>query len=177
MDRRAWLVQEEEAVQPKEAERESLPRATVAPNWTVTIPLEGTLYERYQLERFAEWLSKDGMATFRITPESIWKSQDEGIKVEQIISFLDRIGRGGAPDAVVRTLRAWAGRFGRVSIHMAAVLRTDDARTMEQLRDDDEVSALLGQALGPTTCLVDQAAVQLLTERLKTLGIWPQVQL
>ena len=175
-ERRAWLAQDE-ALQLKEGKPEMPATATVAPSFAVTIPLEGTLYERYQLERFAEWLSQDGAATFRITPDSIWKSQDEGIKIEQVLSFLGRIGRGGVPDVVTRTLRAWGGRFGRVFIRKAAVLRTDDARTMEQLRDNDEISALLGEALGPTTCLVEEAQVQPLTELLKTLGIWPHVQL
>ena len=77
--------------------------ATVNDDFIMTIPLAGSLYDRYQLERFSEWQAQDTVATYRITAESIWESQNAGIKIEQILAFLKvgrtRIGRpGGSTD-------------------------------------------------------------------------------
>jgi hypothetical protein len=153
-------------------------KAVVDDDFGVTIPLRGTLYDRYQLERFSEWQEQDNeRAVYRITAESVWKSQDAGIQIEQILSFLRRIGGEGASSVVLRTLQAWGGRFGRVFIRRQVVLQTADEQTMQQITQQAALRALLGEPLSPTTRLVDEAHVDEITRLLKTLGIWPHIRL
>ncbi|MCD6520455.1 MAG: helicase-associated domain-containing protein [Anaerolineae bacterium] len=160
-----------------EGEKAPPPQATLREDFTVSIPLENTLYERYQLERFAEWQAQDGEAIYRITAESIWRSQNAGIKVEQILNFLRRISQGQVPPVVVRALRAWGGRFGRVFVRRVLLLQTDDEQTMKQIRRQAQIRPLLGEAISPTACLVEEENLEKLTERLKSLGIWPHIRL
>ncbi len=149
----------------------------IGDDFTVTLPLAGTLYERYQLERFAEWQSQDAQsATYRITAESIWRGQNAGIKAEQIAQFLRRISQDRVAPTVQRALQAWGGRFGRVMMRRGVVLRTADEKTMQQIASHAELRALLGESLSPTACLVDERHVEELTRRLKAMGIWPHVR-
>jgi hypothetical protein len=159
-----------------EAALPSPPVATITAELSIRLPLAQTLYERYQLERFAEWQGQDTAASYRISAESIWASQNEGIKIEQIVAFLKRLSGDQVSGVVLRTLHAWGGRFGRVTMRSVVLLEAADEQTMQQLYAHAEVRALLGEALSPTRCLVAEENVALLTQRLKALGIWPAVR-
>lgn len=173
------LLQEErvERIKPMARTAPSEPLAVVDEEMTVSISQTNSLYERYQLERFAEWRGQDGRAIYRITEESIWRSQEAGIRIEQIVQFLRRITRDRVPLTVLRTLEAWKGRFGRASIARMAVLQTADAQTMAQIRADPEAAAMLGAPLGPTACQIPEDRLEALIARLKAMGIWPRLRL
>jgi hypothetical protein len=152
--------------------------AEIADDFTVRLPVAETIYQRYQLERFAEWQGQDDeTAVYRITADAVWLSQDAGIKIEQILGFLRRIGGEAASPVVLRTLQAWGGRFGRVFVRRRLVLQVADEATMQQLLHHAEIRPLLGEILGPTACLVEEAHVESLTSLLKGLGIWPHIRL
>jgi len=152
--------------------------ATIDEDFVVHVALTNSLYERYQLERFAEWEGQDEThAHYHITVESLWKSHDAGVKIDQVLNFLKRISKDQVPPAVARSLQAWGGRFGRVLMHRAVLLQTIDEETMHLLRARPEVRALLGQQLSTTLCLVDEAHVDELTAQLKEIGIWPHVRI
>jgi hypothetical protein len=152
--------------------------ATIDEDFMVRIVLASSLYERYQLERFAEWEGQDEtIARYNITVESLWKSHNAGVKIDQVLSFLKRISKDQVPPAVARSLQAWGGRFGRVLMHRALLLQTIDEETMHLLRTRPEIRSLLGQQLSPTLCLVDEDKVEELTAKLKEIGIWPHVRI
>jgi len=153
----------------------SPPVATIADDFTVTLSLAGSLYERYQLERFAEWQPQDARAIYRISAESIWKSQNAGVKVEQILRFLRRISQDHVAPTVARALQEWGHRFGKVIIRKTVLLQAVDRRTMQQISSEPAIRALLGEMLSPTTCLVDERNVEALSKQLRALGIWPHV--
>jgi len=175
---RGWalLVEDETPSSGKQPAPPS-PPAEIDADFTVIVPLENSLYERYQLERFAEWKTQDTQAVYRITAESIWRSQNAGIKIAQIMRFLKRISRDQVPAAVLRTLQAWGGRFGRAFIRKSLLLQTVDERTMKQISARPEIGPLLGEALSSTACMVDEGHVEELVERLKALGIWPHCKI
>lgn len=153
------------------------PIAVVDEEMTISISQVDSLYERYQLERFAEWRGQDGRAIYRITEDSIWRSQEAGIRIEQIVRFLRRITGDHIPSSVLRTLEVWKGRFGRASLARLVVLQTTDAQTMTQIRTDPQAGALLGAPFGPMACSVPEEHVEALIARLKALEIWPRVRL
>lgn len=154
------------------------PVATIGEDFTITLPLAGSLYERYQLERFAQWQSQDQQrAVYRLSAESIWRGQNAGVKVEQILRFLRRISREQVPPGVTRALEEWGHRFGKVIIRKTVLLQAADQRTMQQIRSEPTIRALLGEMLSPTACLVEERDVEALSKQLKALGIWPHVSL
>jgi hypothetical protein len=142
----------------------------------VTIPVAESLYERYQLERFAEWIGQDDSAIYCLCAESVWRGQNAGIKVEGIQSFLQRISPQQVTAPIIRTLSTWGASYGRVSIRPALLLQTADAQTMQKIREDAELQSLLGDSLGPTLCSVPESNLDELIRRLKAQGVWPQVR-
>lgn len=152
--------------------------AQIGEELTLTIPLANTLYERYQLERLAEWrATTETHAVYQLTPASIWRSQAAGIKMEQVLGFLRRISRGRVPPAAAQTLQTWGEWFRRVALRRATLLQTADAGTMDQLWAQPELRALLGERISPTMCLIAEEHVETLVEKLQALGIWPQLSL
>jgi len=157
------------------AAQSAQPVATIAEDFTITLPIAGSLYERYQLERFAQWQSQDTRAVYRISAESIWKSQNAGVKVEQILRFLRRISQDQVAPTVARALQEWGHRFGKVIIRKTVLLQAVDRPTMQRISSEPTIRALLGEMLSPTTCLVEEKNVEALSKQLKALGIWPHV--
>lgn len=156
---------------PAEATVEALDEAL-----TVTIPVAGTRYERYQLERFAEWRSQEDTAVYCVTPESVWSSQSAEITVGQIGKFLQRITGGNLPAAAQRTLQAWGGRYGRAFVRRVAILETADEETMGQIQAQPRLRRLLGRSLSRRSCLVEEEDVAALLALLREQGIWAHVQ-
>ncbi|MEA3408258.1 MAG: helicase-associated domain-containing protein [Chloroflexota bacterium] len=152
------------------------PLATVNDDLAVEISCQNTLYERYQLERFAEWQRQNDRALYRITEESLYKGLNTDIKVEQIIRFLQRITGDAVPSHVLQKLRAWGARFGRVSIREVVLFQTVDAETMRQLQAHPGIGEILGKTISPAACLVAKERVPELVQQLKTLGIWPKAK-
>jgi len=152
--------------------------AQIDEDLTITIPLANTLYERYQLERLAEWRETTAsQAVYQLTAASVWRSQAAGIKLEQILGFLRRISRDRVPPSAAQTLQAWGEWFRRVALRRATLLQTADEKTLDQLLARPELRELLGARLSPTLCLIAEEHVEALAERLQALGIWPQLSL
>jgi len=158
---------------PKTKEPASSTLAKVGDDLTIAIPVANSMYERYQLERFAEWQVQDTVATYRLTADSVWKGYNAGVKTVQIVNFLKRITRNQGSPTVLRTVQAWGGRFGRATLRQTLLLRTADGPTMQQIRAQPKIRQLLGQVVSPTTCLVDKENASNLIKQLKDLGIWP----
>jgi hypothetical protein len=158
-----------------ESDEGSTALAEIDADLTVRISAADSLYERYQLERFADWQSQGAQVVYQITEESIWRAYNAGITNDQILRFLGRITQDQLPPSVERTLLAWGGHMGQVTIRRMLALEAADEEIMQQLREQREIRALLGEALSPTRCLIEERAVERLTELLRALGIWPKI--
>ncbi len=160
------------------APRTDLPSvlATISDDFTVVIPLAETMYQRYQLERLAEWQGQDETATYRLTAESVWQSYNAGIKTDQILAFLKRLSGDRVSPHVLRSLQAWGGRFGRVLLRRAVVVQAVDEPTMKQISARPELRALITDIIAPTMCLVEEEHLGELVKQLNELGIWPHFQ-
>ena len=154
---------------------EAPPHASIDDDMVITIPVAGTMYERYQLERFCEWLGQDEVARYVITEDSVWRSQNTGVRTDQIDHFLRRLVGERLPAALSRDLLAWGGRFGRASMRRVVLLQTTDEATMQQIRGRPELRRLVGELMGPTTCLIDERHADEVLARLKAMGIWPRL--
>ncbi|MFP3897372.1 MAG: helicase-associated domain-containing protein [Anaerolineales bacterium] len=170
------LLSGQETAQERERGSAPSPLATMNDDLTVKITCQNTLYERYQLERFAEWQRQEDRAFYRITEESLYKGLNTDIKVEQIIRFLQRITEDGVPSRVMQRIRDWGARFGRASIREVVLFQTVDEETMDRLQAHPEIGKLLGQMISPTACLLGKERVPELVQQLKALGIWPRAK-
>ncbi len=152
-------------------------RATVTDDLHIHIALEDTLYERYQLERLAEWCGQDVAAHYALTEESLWRSHSAGIPVDQVAGFLQRITQTRVPSAAIVTLRGWGARLGKAALERMMVLTTRDRAIMQEIRRDAVAGPLLGSTFSPTACRVAEKHIEPLVRRLKEMGLWPKLTL
>jgi hypothetical protein len=150
--------------------------ATVSDDLRVSIVPQGTLYDRYLLERFAEWQGQGAQANYAITIEALARGVEGGIKLEQMVAFLKRVTQDQIPAVALRALLAWGARFGRVSLQRAVLLRAHDEATLQQIQADPELQPLVREVLTPTTCWVAEEDLAELERRLKAAGLWPHLR-
>ncbi len=147
-----------------EAERppqESGPSLTVQGDFTVRVDREVSLYTRFQLARFADFVGREtDYINYRISPASLARARHQGIIGEQISSFLARHSAGSVPARVLDGLQTWYNRSGTARLEQGIILRVDRPEILQALRKHPEISPLLGEVLGPQTVLVPRANVE-----------------
>lgn len=143
----------------------------------IQIQRNSPMYARYLVERFADWVEQGDAVLYDLTAESLWRALNAGIRVEGVLRFLRRLTANHLGLDVTQTVEAWGRSYGRVVLRSAVVLQTADDDTMQHLSSLAEVRQLLGPQITTVMRIVDEAKVEELTTRLKSLGIWPRVRL
>jgi hypothetical protein len=128
---------------------------------TVRVPSDASLYDRFQLARFANLVQRgaDGIA-YRISPASLARARRQGISAEQVSSFLARVAGQPLPPKVAEAIQRWHKRSGAIRLERGVILRVDAPETLAALRRQPALAPLLGEALGPQAVLVPQANIQ-----------------
>jgi hypothetical protein len=86
-------------------------RMIVQADLQVMVPRGASWYDRFLLERFAQWVDeKDGMARYRMDAGSVRACLSGGVTLEQILAFLRRVTGGRLPSGVVRALQSWTAK-------------------------------------------------------------------
>ena len=138
------------------AETPALPSMAVDADLTVRALAGGNLYDRFQLARIAEWQAYGKVFIYRITRASLRRALSQGIRLDQMLTFLKRVTSARLPPKAVEVLRGWAGRYGEVRLIRAVVLETKTVAIMRELRAHPAISPLLGEPLSPTRTLVPE---------------------
>ncbi len=72
---------------------------------------------RDMLARFAELeKSPEYIHTYRVTPLSLWNAASAGLRVEDILDPLAALSKYPIPENVLRDIREYLGRYGRVQL-------------------------------------------------------------
>jgi hypothetical protein len=137
------------------------PDLVVGEDFTVRVPVDISLYTRFQLARFGDFLGReaDGVR-YRLSPQGLARAQGGGITPDQIIAFLIRASGDRAPANVLDDVQRWGQRSGSVRLEPGVVLRVDRPETLGALRREPAIARLLGEALGPQAVLVPRANVK-----------------
>ena len=136
------------------------PALVVRDDFTVRVRREASLYQRFQLARFAEFTGREAdRVHYRISPASLARARRQGITAEQIRAFLVRASGEQVSSRVLNDLRRWYDRGGSVHLIEGTVLRVDHPETLKALRRDSAIAPLLGEVLGPQAVLVPRKNV------------------
>ena len=153
----------------------TLPLA-VAPDLTVRAPLEGSLYDRFQAARFAQRVKDAPPFGYRISPESLSHSREQGIALSQILAFLERATNRNLPRNVTALLRDWDRKADKIALRRGVLLQTADEQTLKELQRLPQTRDYLQQVLGPQAALVAEEDWLGLVRELKKLGYLPRVE-
>jgi hypothetical protein len=149
--------------------------ARVAPDGTVILSREAGLGDRFQLARIADWVASGPEYHYQVTPSSLGRALGEGIEVERIERFLERLSEGDVPAATVARIRSWAQNYGQVRMRRATILETRTAHLMGELRAHERIRPYLRQALSPTIAVVRDSDWPILIKELYLAGYLPEI--
>jgi hypothetical protein len=141
-------------------------------NFQVYVPAGASLYDRFQLARFAELDSRpeEERVIYRITQASIGRALRNGVAPDQIVAFLARATDNRTPLKVLETLRTWGTRRGTVQIERATLLHLEREALVAELTQHPELGPLLGEVLGPKVILIPPENVKKVRQLLIDLG-------
>jgi hypothetical protein len=130
-------------------------------DFSVWVARDTSLYTRFQLVRFAEFLGREtDRVGYRISSASLARARRQGITQEQISSFLTRSSGGRTPPRVIEGVRKWYARSGSVRLEQSTLLRVDRPEILKALQEHAEIGPLLGERLGPQAVLVPRRNVE-----------------
>jgi hypothetical protein len=126
---------------------------------------------RYQVARFCEWDDdKPDEYRYHITPHSLTKAKEQGLKVEQLLALLAKHSDAGIPPALVKALKRWEINGTEARAETQIVLKVSRPEVLEELRKS-KAARFLGEPLGPTTITVKSGAIQKVMDALAELGL------
>lgn len=130
---------------------------------------------RYQLSRFCDWERETpDDYQFRISPRALLRAQQQGLKVSQLVTMLNRYARA-VPPSLVNALERWAKMGSEARIEKMAVLRVSSEEILHELRKS-RAGRLLGEPLGPTTTVVKPGAMDKVLGILAELGYLGEIR-
>ena len=144
----------------------------VRPDSRIEVPTPVNLYVRFQLERFAE-LESERPCRYLLTAPALTRALARGVRVEQILAFLEQSSNAPVPANVAGQLRLWAGRFGQVELEEVALLQVKNERVLRELTALPETRNLIDRVLSPTLAVVQKGNLARLWRELRTLGYYP----
>jgi len=126
---------------------------------------------RYQVSRFGEWeAEKAGNYRYRITPASLNRAREQGLKVEQLLALLARHAAGGIPPVLVKALKGWEARGTEARLQSQVILRVSRPAIIEELRKS-KAGRFLGESLGPTSVVIKSGAQAKVLAALTEMGL------
>ncbi len=140
-------------------------------NFRIEVPRRASLYDRFQLTRFAELERREENRTiYQVTQASVGRALRNGVSADQIVAFLARASNNRTPLKMVETLRVWGRRQGTAHLERATLLRLEADYLVEEIRQHPLLRPLLGEVIGPTTILVPEENVREVRRLLNQLG-------
>jgi len=126
---------------------------------------------------FAELVkAPEHIHTYRITPLSIWNARAAGHDAERVVEALQQHARYPPPDNVLREVRDFASRYGRVKLHRESssgdelLLEADEPGLAAQLARHRDLGDLLTRAVGDRRFSIEGAARGRLKQALTKVG-------
>jgi len=162
---------------PKDEPSQPTASLAVQPNFEIIVPDALSCFALLgELEQFAERLTVDRAATYRLTQNALARALDGLWTLERVGEVLQSASRAPIPQNVRFTLQEWAAVHGRLTLHpRTGVLGADSAEELDAWSRDPRLAPLLGQRLGPRHVLVSSAASEGLLRTLTSRGRPPIV--
>jgi len=146
-------------------------------NGQIAVPRFAPRAVRYQVARFCEWDEvKANAYPYRITPSSLKRAGQQGLKVEHLLTLLAKHTSGGIPPVLVKALKRWETNGTEARVQTQAVLKVSRPEILGELRKS-KAARFLGEILGPTTVVVKDGAQSKVLAALAELGLLAEEEL
>jgi len=140
-------------------------------NGQIAVPRFAPRAVRYQVARFCEWNeAKKDEYCYSVTPSSLKKAGEQGLKVEHLLTLLAKYTAGGIPPVLVKALKRWEANGTEARVQTQVVLRVSRPEVLEELRKS-KAGRFLSEMLGPTTVVIKEGAQSKVLAALAELGL------
>jgi hypothetical protein len=140
-------------------------------NGQVAVPRYAPRAVRYQVARFSEWdAARDDEYCYIVTPSSLKKAAEQGLRVEHLLALLAKYTSAGIPPVLVKALKHWEANGTEARVQTQVVLRVSRPEVLEELRKS-KAARFLGEMLGPTTVVIKNGAQSKVLAALAELGL------
>jgi len=130
---------------------------------------------RYQVARFCDWEKETpDEYQFRISPASLTRAQQQGLKVSQLIAMLNHYAKPVSP-SLVNALERWEKQGSEARMEKMVVLRLASEEILQALRKS-RASRFLGEQLGPATIAIKPGAMDKVLGALAELGYLGEIR-
>ena len=151
--------------------KEERGKISVSSNGRISIPRTAPRVVRYQISRFCEWDEpKEDIYRYRISPNSLAKAKEQGLKVEHLLVLLTRHMEAGIPPSLVKALKRWEANGTEARLQTQVILKVSKPEVLEEMRKS-KAAKFLGEVLSPTTVIVKSGAIRKVMEALTELGL------
>ena len=125
---------------------------------------------RYQLARFSAWLGEDAAVYhYRITPESLERARQQGLRVAQLISLLKKHSSAPLAPALIHALEHWEQHGTEAALEKVQLLRVSRPEILAALRNV-RASRFLGEEISPTVVVLRPGGADAILQALAELG-------
>jgi len=149
-------------------------RVVVQPNFHVFAfdPISDAVLAR--LDSFATRLKAERAVEYEITSESIYRAQQSGQQVEEIVQWLERATGAPLPQNVGRSLTEWQANFERIVFRpRVGWLQTETPELADALLADPALRQAIIKRVGPTSLLLHADKVEAVERALLAAGELP----
>ncbi len=150
-------------------------RLVVQPNFQLLAlgPVRLSLLAR--LDLFAQREQADvGAFVYHLSRESVYRAQQLGMNVPEIIRFIEEASSTELPQNVRRSLEEWGAHHERIVFRRGvSLLQAADAGTMEKLTADPRTGPAIARTVSPTLALVRPHGEVSLLSALLDRGLLP----
>ncbi len=146
-------------------------KITVASNGKIAVSRLVPRAVRYQLSRFCEWdEEKPDEYRYHITPRSLGKAREQGLKVEHLLALQARHAEAGVPPILLKALKRWEANGTEARAETQVILKVSRPEVLEELRQS-KAARFLGEPLGPTSVIIKAGAQAKVMAALAELGL------
>ncbi|MFN2113554.1 MAG: helicase-associated domain-containing protein [Anaerolineales bacterium] len=137
----------------------------------IRMPLGVPHKVRYQIARFCDWYPvKADAYQYRISPDSLTRAEDQGLRVVHLLSLLENHAEAIPPN-ILEALQRWEGHGTQASIESKLVLRLGSPAVLEALKKT-RVERYILEQLGPTAVVIRPGSQAKIAQALLELGLF-----
>ena len=107
---------------------------------------------------------------YRITPGSLTRAKEQGLKVEHLLTLLAKQAEAGIPPVLVKALKRWEAHGTEARAETQVVLRVSKPEMLKELRKS-KAARFLGEPLGPTSIIIRPGAQSKVMAVLAEMGL------
>lgn len=144
-------------------------RVHMRSNGRVNVPILTPRAVRYQLARFCQWEEGNPHEyRYRLTPASLTRAREAGLRVSHLISLLNR-HTDVIPPNILTALNRWEAGGTQVRLQEVTILKLGSPQMLEAVRGS-RAARFLGEPLGPTTIVVKTSVAEKVLAILVEMG-------